>query len=333
MTSILSVFLLGSGNVPANFSLGIPAVVSSGRGRTDVFIRGTNTAVWHKWQDNSGPFWKPSDSGYEDLGGQILGNVTAVSWGLNQIDVFALGTDKACWHMSWNGTAWQAWESLGGRIIGDISAVSWGTNRLDLFVRGTDDGVWTKSWNGSAWSPNKTEWTTLGGTTVSEPKAVCWGANRIDVFVRSTNNGIYQKTWNGSNWEPTSDSWTSLGETVIDDFVVISKASNRLDLFVRGINNSVYQKSWDGSAWVAGWNNLGGNIMLSPSAVGWDSRITLAARGTNNTAYMKQFNGSTWDDWASIGGPITGIPVLDPRGGDKCSVFLHAANNSLYVYN
>ena len=41
-----------------------PAVASWSSGRLDVFVRGTDNALWHKWYQNS---W----SGWESLGGVI----------------------------------------------------------------------------------------------------------------------------------------------------------------------------------------------------------------------------------------------------------------------
>ncbi|POR37065.1 Carbohydrate-binding protein [Tolypocladium paradoxum] len=316
---------------------GLPAVTSWAPGRTDVFVRGTNNAVYHKWQNGGGTAWGPSETGYENLGGTIYGNVTAVSWGNNRIDLFALGTDNACWHKWWDGAAWRGWESLGGAIIGDICAVSWVANRLDLFVRGMNNGVFHKAWNGSAWLPSVSGWTNLGGVILGSPKAVCWGPNRIDVLVRGTNNGVYQKTWNGTTWQPSVLGWQSLGGTVMDDITPVSTAPNRLDLFVQGTNNSVYQKSWNGSAWVpsaTGWTSLGGVVMSRPSAVAWGgNKISLAVQGTDNAVYTKEWNGSTWVDWHSIGGVITDSPVVDPRGGDRMAIYVRGTNASMYTYD
>src|SRR6202035_3085363 len=68
-----------------------PTAVSWGENRLDLFARGTDNAVWHKWWDGSN--W----GGWESLGGQITGPVTAVSWGENRLDLFARGTDNAVW--------------------------------------------------------------------------------------------------------------------------------------------------------------------------------------------------------------------------------------------
>ncbi|KAL6404090.1 carbohydrate-binding protein [Ilyonectria robusta] len=316
---------------------GIPAVVSWGAGRTDVFVRGTDNAVYHKWQNGDGAPWGPAETGFENLAGRIYGNVTAVSWGPNRIDIFGLGTDNACWHKSWNGTAWSGWESLGGGIIGDICAVSWAANRLDLFVRGMDNSVYHKYWDGRVWGPSPTGWEYLGGKILGSPKAICWGPNRIDIFVRGTDNAVFQKTWNGSIWQPSVTDWKRLGGTIMDDITLASWGANRLDLFVRGTDNSVHQKTWNGSAWLpseTGWTSLGGTIMSRPSAVAWGgNKISIAGQGVDNAVWVKKWNGSAWIDWTSIGGIVTDDPVVDPRGGEKLAIYVRGTNAALHVFN
>jgi hypothetical protein len=85
------------------------SVVSWAANRLDVFIQGTDNALWHKWFD--GQAW----NGWESLGGQLTGPPTAVSWAANRLDVFIQGTDNALWHKWFDGQAWNGWESVGGQ--------------------------------------------------------------------------------------------------------------------------------------------------------------------------------------------------------------------------
>ena len=68
-----------------------PAVSSWSNGRLDCFVRGTDSALWHKW-------WQNGWSGWESLGGVLTSGPAAVSWGNGRIDVFVRGTDSALWH-------------------------------------------------------------------------------------------------------------------------------------------------------------------------------------------------------------------------------------------
>ena len=115
-----------------------PGVCSWASGRLDVFVRGTDNALWHKWYSNG---W----SGWESLGGILTSDPVAVSWSSGRIDVFVRGTDNALWH-KWFSNGWSGWESLGGVLTSDPDAVSWSANRIDVFARGTDNALWHKWW-------------------------------------------------------------------------------------------------------------------------------------------------------------------------------------------
>ena len=159
-----------------------PAVASWQPNRLDVFARGQNNALWHKWWDGSR--W----SNWEDLGGVLTSAPAAVSWGPNRIDVFGRGQNQSLWHKWWDGTRWSDWEDLGGGIINSgPAASSTGVNRLEVFAQGQRGDLLMRTWNGTRWS----NWQSLGGVITSEPAAVSWGGNRLDVFARGRNNALW----------------------------------------------------------------------------------------------------------------------------------------------
>jgi hypothetical protein len=92
--------------------------VSWGGDRLDVFVVGTDRALYHKWWD--GHAWGPSVTGYENQGGVVIGNPAPVSWTGDRLDVFVEGTDRALYHKWWDGNAWgpslTGYEGLGGII-------------------------------------------------------------------------------------------------------------------------------------------------------------------------------------------------------------------------
>ena len=73
-----------------------PAVSSDASGELNVFWRGTDNNLWHKW------FNYPSWYGPESLGGPLNSAPAAVSWGHGRVDVFVQGTDGALWHKWWS---------------------------------------------------------------------------------------------------------------------------------------------------------------------------------------------------------------------------------------
>ena len=175
-----------------------PAAVSWGSTpRFDVFVRGTDGALWHKWTTNSGTTW----SGWKSLGGQVAAGTgpAACSWGAGRLDVFVQGTDGALWH-KWstnNGATWSKWESLGGKLTSspDASgATSNTTNNIRVFVRGTDGACWYKEWTGTAWS----SWRSLGGQLAPNTGPAVYG----EVFVQGTDHQLWRKDFSeaGSAW-------------------------------------------------------------------------------------------------------------------------------------
>jgi hypothetical protein len=238
-------------------------VVAWGANRLDVFVRGTDRALYHKWWNGSS--WGPSLTGWENLGGQLISAPHVVSWSSGRLDVFVRGLDNALYHKWWNGSSWgpslTGWESLGGVMSAAPNVVSWGPNRLDIFVRGTDNALYHKWWNGSSWGPSLTGWEYQGGILTSAPNVVSWGPNRLDVFVRGADNALYHKWWNGSSWGPSLTGYEYQGGNITSAPHVESWGANRLDVFVRGTDNAMYHKWWNGSSWgpsLTGYEYQGG---------------------------------------------------------------------------
>ena len=158
-----------------------PAAASWAEDRLDVFVKGTDNAVWHLWWDGA---W----NGWESLGGTIDDSPAAVSRGDGRVDVFGRGTDNHLWHLCFDGSGWSGWEDLGGVLTSGPAAASWAEDRLDVFVKGTDNAVWHLWWDG-AWNG----WESLGGTINHTPAAVSWGRDRIDVFGCGTDNHTWHR--------------------------------------------------------------------------------------------------------------------------------------------
>ena len=203
-----------------------PAVSSWSNGRLDCFVRGTDSALWHKWFDGG---W----SGWESLGGVLTSSPAAVSWGRGRIDVFVRGTDSALWH-KWFDGGWSGWESLGGVLTSGPGAVSWGRGRIDVFVAGTDSALWHK-WFQNGWSG----WESLGGVLTSTPAVSSWAPGRLDVFVAGTDSAMWHK-WFQNGWS----GWESLGGILTSAPAAVSWGANRIDTFVMGTDSAMWHKWW-----------------------------------------------------------------------------------------
>ena len=70
------------------------------------------------------------------LVGQLTSEPAVSSTRPNRLEVFARGTNRNLYQLTWNGSRWSNWENLGGTITSAPAAVSWGPNRIDVFARG-----------------------------------------------------------------------------------------------------------------------------------------------------------------------------------------------------
>jgi hypothetical protein len=84
----------------------------------DAFVVGSDSRLYHKWWNGSA--WGPSLTGYEDMGGTIIGQPRVVSWGPDRLDVFVVGANSRLYHKWWDGSAWgpslTGYEDMGGTI-------------------------------------------------------------------------------------------------------------------------------------------------------------------------------------------------------------------------
>jgi hypothetical protein len=245
----------------------------------------------------------------------------AVSWGPNRIDVFAAGSDRALWHIWWDGR-WSAWESLGGNLHGGPDVASWGPLRLDVYARSVTNELLHLAWEGR-WFP----WETFGGgfpSVTSDPSVVSWGPGRLDVFFRGPDGAL----WHVPIGQPQSAQ--SLGGQLAPGSGpdATSWGPGRLDVFVRGTDNALHNKWYDGN-W-SNWESRGGVLTSDPSAVSWGPlRIDVFARGTDNALHHLWFENG-WRSWESLGGFLTSGPDASSWASGRLDVFVRGGDNALH---
>jgi hypothetical protein len=101
--------------------------------RFDVFVNGTDNAMWHGWSDETG--WH----GWESLGGILSSAPAVASQHENQLEVFVLGNDGGLYWRRWSGTGWSAWIGFAGRWGTPPGASSQrGPLTVDVFEGGVD---------------------------------------------------------------------------------------------------------------------------------------------------------------------------------------------------
>lgn len=170
-TSLFYPFGLTWQGMSGGISPKTPSAVSWGPNRLDVFVRGSDGAVWIDSSADGGTSW----TGWNLLGGggsTDYDSPAVDAWGPNRLDVFenrraSFLNEGDIYHKSWNGSSWSGWEWLGA-VPFPVSpeVVSWSANRLDLFqyaTNGQGAGVVHKWWDGANWGPSQTgAWESLG---------------------------------------------------------------------------------------------------------------------------------------------------------------------------
>lgn len=223
-----------------------PGIVSRADGCLEVFHRGTNSQLYHAY--NNGGGW----SGWESLGGTILSGTSACKRGDNySMEVVARGSDNGIQKISWNATSGWVWQNLGGYTNDTPAIVSRDINNMEVFARGTDNQLYHKWWTSSGgWSG----WYSLGGSITSSPSVVSRDVNHMEVFARGAAGDMVHIYWtNTGGWSP----WTSLGG-IVGRVGVCSLNSGHMATFHKSTQSRLLQKSWTSTGgWESGWTDLG----------------------------------------------------------------------------
>ncbi|UOY02070.1 S8 family serine peptidase [Blastococcus sp. PRF04-17] len=291
-------------------------------GRLEIFARGSDGAVWHKWQVAPNSGW----SGWNSQGGWI--DILKVGRNADgRMELFARGSDGAVWH-KWQvapNAGWSAWHSLGGWV--DQIAVSRNLDgRMEVFARGSDKALW-HIWQvapNSGWS----RWESLGGWI--DDLAVGQNADgRMEVFARGSDKALWHK-WqtapnNGwSGWH-SQDGW-------IDRLAVGRNDDGRLEVFARGSDGALWHK-WQvapNSSW-SGWNSQGGWIDMLDVGKNLDGRLEVFARGADGAVWHKWqvAPNSSWSGWNSQGGWIDMLDV-DQNNDGRLEIFARGSDKALW---
>ena len=283
--------------------VGAPAVCAQAANSIDLFINGTDGALW--WEHWDGQTWGT----WKSLGGRLTSDPAAVSRSAGKIDVFVRGTDGALWTRTTydGGNSWTDWYSYGGHLLAGTgpTAYNWPNQRVGWFVTGTDHALW------HMWSEIGIHgWQPLGGYLTSSPAAGSSADSTdqyVGVFVRGGDSALWVKGYEGG-WS----GWGSLGGQIAPGTAPAASAwYHRVDVFVQGTDGALYHRVnngvWPG-AW-SGWQSLGGKLTSSPAALASPTSmvakyVKVFVRGTDGALWQNTYaNGNNqWSGWTSIGG-------------------------------
>ena len=239
-----------------------PGATQWGPGQNiDVFWRGTDDHLKHKWFSDTGTW-----SLEEDLGGTLASEPAATSRTTNMRDVFWRGTDNHLKHRCYSYSE----QDLGGALASSPAAASWGALALHVFWQGSDGNLKHKSMDYATdiW----TDEIDLGIPVQSDPAALYRNNGVMDVFWRGF-NGALQHTWSldGTNWYVVQD----LGGAIAADSspTATGRRDGWIDVFWKGTDNHlkhIFMNPF--SQWSLIEEDLGGDLASSPDATSWDAQ-------------------------------------------------------------
>jgi hypothetical protein len=262
------------------------AATSWGNNRIDLFVNGTDGAIWHKWWD--GRAWR----GWESLGGCSPATPTAVSTDPGRVDVFVVGCGASTpplYRKSWDGSRWSDWQSEGGAYLAGLAATTFHNGRWDVFTISPQNRLNHVWFDGQ----RHTEELYLKNDSISALAAASWGPGHIDVF--AINRGIMQRrTWdNSTGW---SQQWETVDEIANRGIGAVSWGPGRIDTFERGNNTdvndgTVWHKWFEGGTWNSGRESQGGVALTGPiGASSWSSgRLDVFVAGTDHAVWHKWY--------------------------------------------
>lgn len=210
--------------------LGQPAAYGSAGGRIDVFVRGTDNAVWRR------TFVHGRWGAWTSLGGRVSDAPTVAFTGPDDWTVFARGTDGLIHSRTRHG----AWAGIGAPdnrpVYGRPSVAVDGSGAVHVAVRSRTDEVWERVRTGGTWSA----WTGLGGTVSGSP-TLLGTSGRIYLFALAADNRLWQRNFADGAW----GGWFQRGEFATGAFQGAVGAAPGPDgsavIVVRGIGNRVHR--------------------------------------------------------------------------------------------
>lgn len=179
-----------------------PQVVANADGRLELFIWGSDKAIWHAAQTCPGCGF----GSFVSLGGTLESDPSVVKSSDGRLAVFARGTDRAIWYtqqQAAGSSTWTTWQSLGGTMYNNPAAIVNTDGTTEIFAIGGDTQLYhirqisPGQWFSGAWGG-------MGGSVKDYPVPIMNSDGRVEVFVNGANDGqvyhIMQQTPAARYW-------------------------------------------------------------------------------------------------------------------------------------
>lgn len=231
-----------------------------------------------------------------DLDGRLVTPPRVVSWGEGHREVFALGRDRALWHIEHlPGETWGKWKSLGGDLESEPCVISPKPKQIDVFAVGKDHDLRhfrrdaATGWGSSG---------SLRGVLTTPPSAVSIAPNLIDVFALDENYALQHIFQGPTGW----GDWKSLGGDLRSYPQAIARPKVGIDVFAVGVDRTLMHLALKPTIAAPKWESLGGDLRCAPTVVSWGPhRLDVLAIDANGDLLHLPFEDG-WGAWAKIEG-------------------------------
>jgi hypothetical protein len=274
----------------------------------DLFVTGTDGAVWSTWWEAQ-PGWQPWFLIHPEIKMQPGATVTAL-WRSNDthLDLFVTGTDGAVWSTWWEAQPnWQPWFLIHPEIKmqpGATVTALWRSNEthLDLFATGTDGAVWSTWWEAQ---PNWQPWFLIHPETRMQAGATVtplWRSNdtHLDLFATDANGTVWSTWWEAQpNWQPWFPIDPEINMQPGTSVAALWRSDDtHLDIFATGTDGAVWSTWWEGQfnwqPWFLIWDPIWNNVKMRPG-------VAISALWRSNETHLDLFasgtDGAVWSIW------------------------------------
>lgn len=123
---------------------------------------------------------------FEDIGGNAVDGVTAVTSAPGVVDIFTRGFDNTVSQRRYDNGVWGAWNNIGGNVEARPDGVAWGRNKITLTAQGNGSTIASHTFDGASWSG----WQMLTGLLGHNPPISPRGGADASVYAIGTDNAI-----------------------------------------------------------------------------------------------------------------------------------------------
>jgi alpha-galactosidase len=169
--------------------LGQPAAYGSAGGRVDVFVRGTDNAVYQRTFKNGK--WCE----WAKLGGSVTDAPTVAFTSPDSWTLVARGADGKVWQRG-NNSGWSTLDAPNGQPVYGRPSAAVANGVVHVAVRTADDAVWERARDAAGtWGA----WSDLGGVISGSPTLLAT-EGRVYLFARASDYTLWQRNFADGSW-------------------------------------------------------------------------------------------------------------------------------------